>query len=284
MPANLYPSSGATVPASLLLVDAQDNARSSIAENLRRKGYLVDEVDSGEAAFARLETFVCDLILMDVALPGADGVVVMHRLRADYPNIPVVILTSHATVESAVAAVKLNVIDYLLKPCKIDDLVLAITRSLEERAQQLRQQKLLALVGAAMEALNEPVKVSPPLPTPVATPAPIPAPSVDQVDPGVVTLDREKRQLILRMNPPRTIDLTEGELSVLVALMQKPNQVLSYNDLAKSALGYEGMDKWTVESVIRSTVFRLRHKIEAGPDAPCLIRTVRGRVYFFSPV
>jgi two-component system OmpR family response regulator len=111
------------------------------------------------------------------------------------------------------------------------------------------------------------------------------APSVlrDVLRVGTLELDRQKRQVTLQTHPPRTVELTEGEQSILVVLMEKPNQVLSYNDLAKLALGYEGMDKWTVESVIRSTVFRLRHKIEAGPDAPCLIRTVRGRGYFFSP-
>lgn len=283
-PDKLAPSLPVTVLASLLLVDAQVNPRVCTAENLRRKGYGVDEAASGEEAFGQLETHSYDLVLIDVALPGSDGVAVMRRLRVDYPDLSIVVLTSHATVESAVAAVKLNVVDYLLKPCKIDDLVLTITRSLEERAQQLRQQKLLALVGAAMEALREPEKTAPVTPTAVTKPTPAPALFVDDANSGVVALDRAKRQLTLHTIPPRTIDLTEGELSVLVALMEKPNEVLSYNDLAKSALGYEGMDKWTVESVIRSTVFRLRHKIETGPNAPCLIRTVRGRGYFFSPV
>ncbi|MBI5029683.1 MAG: response regulator transcription factor [Chloroflexi bacterium] len=274
----------ATTLASLLLVDAQISARACTAENLRLRGYAVVEASSGEEAFAHLETYPCDLVVLDVALRGTDGVTVMRRLRADYPDLPLIVLTSHPTVESAVAAVKLNVVDYLTKPCKTDDLVLTITRALEARAQQLRQQKLLALVGAAMEALREPATVTQSISVPIATPTPVPTLSSEVKNSGIVELDRSKRQLKLRMNPPRIIDLTEGELSVLIALMEKPNQVLSYNDLAKSALGYEGMDKWTVESVIRSTVFRLRHKIETGPDAPCLIRTVRGRGYFFSPV
>jgi DNA-binding response OmpR family regulator len=71
-------------------------------------------------------------------------------------------------------------------------------------------------------------------------------------------------------------------MSILVAMIEHPNQVLSCNQLADAALGYQGLDKWTVESLIRSCVFRLRQKIEATPGAPRLIRTVRGRGYYIS--
>lgn len=262
-------------------MDAQANSRNFAVENLRQKGYAVDEAASGDEVLAKAKSKSYDLVVLDVALPKSDGVAVMRDLRAQRPDLPIIVLTTHATVDSAVAAVKLNVVDYMLKPCKIDDLVLTISRALDERAQQLRHQRLLALVGEAMNVLHQPD-------APIEQ-VPLPAPSgkatssSEMLRVGALTLDRQKRQAILDTQPPRTIELTEGELSILVALMEKPNQVLSYNELAKLALGYEAMDKWTVESVIRSTIFRLRHKIESGPDTPCLIRTVRGRGYFFSP-
>lgn len=267
--------------ASLLVVDAQDNARRLAVDYLNRKGYAADEASSGQAALAKLESRPYDLVILDVALPGTNGVEFMSRLRKARPDLPIVVLTAHATVESAVAAVKLNVVDYMLKPCQPEDLILTISRALEERAEQLRHQRLLALVGEAMNALRQPEAAATLLPD--RTVPLSPAVSGDMLRVGTLALDRQKRQVTLHTNPPRTVELTEGELSILVVLMEKPNQVLSYNDLAKTALGYEGMDKWTVESVIRSTVFRLRHKLEPGPDTPCLIRTVRGRGYFFSP-
>lgn len=270
------------VEASLLVVDAQANSRDFVAENLRQMGYEVDEAICGEEALARVESKPYDLVVMDVVLPTSDGVEVMRRLRTQRPGLPIIVLTTHATVESAIAAVKLNVVDYMLKPCRIEDLVLTISRALDERAQQLRHQRLLALVGEAMNVLREPDTRTEQVP--LSSPSHPAASSTEMLHVGALALDRHKRQAILNTNPPRTVELTEGELSILVALMEKPNQVLSYNDLAKTALGYEAMDKWTVESVIRSTIFRLRHKIESGPDMPCLIRTVRGRGYFFSPV
>jgi DNA-binding response OmpR family regulator len=204
----------------------------------------------------------------------------MRRARHTHQDLLIVVLTAHATVESAIAAVKLNAVDYMIKPCKLDDLSVTIARALAASAQQMRHQHLLSLVGEAMDALRQP-KTADPAPAPPAAP-PVPARALD-LQVGVLRLDRQKRQATLEINPPHIVELTEGECSILVALMERPNQVLSYGDLAKTALGYDGMDKWTVESVIRSTVFRLRHKIEPGPSTPCLIRTVRGRGYFFSP-
>lgn len=271
----------APVPAeaSLLVIDAQDSARRLTVDFLNHKGFATDEASSAHEALAKLENRTYDLVILDVALPGVNGVEIMSRLRTLRPEVLIVVLTAHATIESAMAAVRLNIVDYILKPCKPEDLYLTISRALAERTEQLRRQRLVALVGEAMNALRQPETAAEPLPAPVSV---LPTVSVDILRVGTLALDRQTRQVILHTNPPRTVELTEGELSILVVLMEKPNQVLSYNDLAKTALGYEGMDKWTVESVIRSTVFRLRHKLEPGPDTPCLIRTVRGRGYFFS--
>jgi DNA-binding response OmpR family regulator len=268
------------VKARLLVADAEASSRALVAETLRRDGYSVDEVGSSGEALQFLESQPCDLVVLDIILPGIGGVEVMRQARQMHRDLLIVVLTAHATVESAIAAVKLNAVDYVIKPCKLDDLSVTIARALEERAQEARHHHLLSLVGEAMDALRQPKLADP---APVLPPAPtIPIRSTD-LQVGVLTLDRQKRQVTLDITPPHVVELTEGECSILVALMEKPNQVLSYNDLAKTALGYDGMDKWTVESVIRSTVFRLRHKIEPGPNTPVLIRTVRGRGYFFSP-
>jgi len=154
---------------------------------------------------------------------------------------------------------------------------------LQERSKQLHRQRLFDMVGEAMDTLRQTEKVAAPSPIPaVLAPEPLAlAPGLLRV--GPLMLDREKRLAMLENDPAHTVELTENEVSILVALMEHPNQVLSCNQLADAALGYEGLDKWTVESLIRSCVFRLRQKIEPSPDMPHLIRTVRGRGYFFAP-
>ncbi|MBI5302715.1 MAG: response regulator transcription factor [Chloroflexi bacterium] len=256
----------------LLVVDDDDNVRQPIAKFLQLKGCRVDQVSSGEEALQRVAGETYDLMIVDLVLPGMSGSEIMRRARELRHDLLIVVLTAHASAESAILAVKLNAVDYLLKPCKSEDLYLVIARAMEERAQQLRRQHLVNMIGDVMDALRDPSE-SAPAPRASASPPPLES---------MLELVRDKRMAILHTRPPHTVELTESEISILVALMEQPNQVLSVNQLARS-VGYVGMDKWTVENVIRSVVFRLRQKLEAGPDAPQLIRTVRGRGYFFSP-
>lgn len=264
---------------SLLIVDGEPKARSALVAALRQRGYRVEETGSGPEALARLELATYDLLLLDLGVPGVSGVDLLLRARLMCRDLPIILLTAQATLDSAIAAVKADVIDYVLKPYKTNDLLVTISRALAERAEQQRRQHLLEMVGEAMSALQQlELKESVPPPASNGNGA-----VKNLVQVGTLALDPEKRTVILQTDPPRTIELTEGEASILMTLMEKPNEVFSYSQLAKKALGYEGMDKWTVESVIRSSVFRLRQKIEPGPNAPHLICTVRGRGYYFSP-
>lgn len=266
--------------ASLIIVDADAGARSLLANTLERRGFRVEEAGTGQEALGFLETGPIDLMVVDMAIPGMTGVELMLRARLMRRDLLIIVLTAQATLESAIAAVRTDVVDYMLKPCRADDLILTITRALAEHAEQMRHQRLLEMVGEAMEALHR----KPPTETPTKPLdlfADALAPELLRV--GDLSLDRQKRLATLTTNPPRTVELTEGEASILTALMERPNEVFTYNQLAKTALGYEGMDKWTVESIIRSSVFRLRQKIEPGPDSAHLICTVRGRGYYFSP-
>jgi DNA-binding response OmpR family regulator len=274
--------------ARLLIVDDEINVRSTLGEFLEQRGYHVGEARSGHEALTLLTNAPYDLMVLDMLMPEMSGVEVMRRAREVRPDLAIIVLTAHASVENAIAAVKSNVTDYLLKPCNLNDLAVTISRTLQERAQQLHRRHLLDMVGEAMDTLRQTERVTELSPVPAMTsPAPLaalqlPAPAPDLLRVGPLMLDRQKRLAMLENDPVHTVELTENEVSVLVALMEHPNQVLSCNQLADAALGYEGLDKWTVESLIRSCVFRLRQKIEPSPDTPHLIRTVRGRGYFFA--
>ncbi len=272
--------------ARLLIVDDELNVRATLGEFLEQRGYHVGEARSGHEALTLLTNAPYDLMVLDMLMPEMSGVEVMRRAREVCPDLAIIILTAHASVENAIAAVKSNVTDYMLKPCDLNDLAVTISRTLQERAKQLHRQRLFDIVGEAMDTLRQTEKVAEPSPIP-AVPALLaafqsPAPASDLLRVGPLMLDRQKRLAMLENDPVHSVELTENEVSILVALMEHPNQVLSCNQLADAALGYEGLDKWTVESLIRSCVFRLRQKIEPSPDTPHLIRTVRGRGYFFA--
>ena len=283
-------SSGWTagLEAQLLVVDDEPHLRISMQELLRRRGYRVEAAASGAEALSLLQGAPFDLMVLDLHMPGMNGVEVMRRARQMRPDLSIIVLTAHASVDSAISAVKHDVTDYLLKPCSVDDLILTIVRALQERTRQIQRDRLLNMVSEAMGVLRQtdsPTAVAP-APAPAMPPrvSPAPEPAQSHLRVGPLTLDHQKRLVFLSSDPSRTVELTESEVAILVAMMEHPNQVFSCKQLADKALGYDGLDKWTVESMIRSCIFRLRQKMQGDPEAPHLIRTVRGRGYYFSPI
>ena len=253
----------------LLIVDADTPNRMTLAHALAQK-YTVHQAVSGQDALQQLAAQSFVVMVLDPVRLGMNEAELMRRARDVDRSVLFIILTAHPTIDSTIAAIRANVFDYLLKPCVETDVIRSIERALESRAKQTRQDRLLSMVHQVLSELDgdtqEPALVEP---------APIKLPTG-------VALDREKRMVTLQTTPPQQVELTEGEVALLGAMMEKPNRVLTCAQLAQLALGYNGMDKWTVESVIRSSIFRLRQKLEPTPDTPKVIHTVRGRGYYYA--
>jgi DNA-binding response OmpR family regulator len=269
------PSSKAGRRARLLVVDDESSVRAGLQDFLSMIGYHVEEAASGREALKLLKSASYDLMVLDIRMPGMSGIEVMQHTRKIYPDLPIIVLTAHASVESAIAAVKSEAVDYMLKPFDAEDLAAAIAQTLQERAERLRHQHLLDLIGETLNTLDE-KESSTPLPlTPTTSPERF-------LIVGSVTLDRQKRLLVMQGDPPRTVELSDSEMDILAALMERPHQVLSCSQLVQAAMGYE-VDEYEAQNQVRLYIHRLRRKIEANPNTPRLICTVRGRGYFFSP-
>jgi two-component system OmpR family response regulator len=107
----------------VLLVDDEPDFTGPLAERLRRRGFTVTVADNGEQALARVHTATPDVVLLDVRMPGLDGISTMQRLRADHPHIEVILLTGHESVRSGVDGMRRGAFDYLAKPIAIEELV-----------------------------------------------------------------------------------------------------------------------------------------------------------------
>ncbi len=259
----------------LLIVDDEQNIRSAIARALTLKGYQAEEASNGRSALQLLQQSCYDLMLLDMRMPEMDGVEVMHRARQIQPDLPIIVLTGHATLESAIAAVKSDAIDYLLKPASLHDIVATVSNALQSRAEQVQHQHLLRVMSDAMAALTH--TATPDTPTPASI-----EPTADRFrQAGTLTLDRQKRLVIISGEWPRTIELTEGEATVFDHLLSQPDVVQSCRHLVYAAWGYEQAEP-EAQSLIRPYIFRLRQKIETDPNQPHFIRTVRGRGYVFT--
>src|ERR671910_3125132 len=100
---------------SVLIVDDEAGVRSALSGVLRDEGYQVDAVESGEACLDRVSRAAYDVIVLDVWLPGIDGLATLERLRQRHVDAQVIMISGHGSVESAVRATKLGAFDFLEK-------------------------------------------------------------------------------------------------------------------------------------------------------------------------
>ncbi|RPI54354.1 MAG: response regulator, partial [Acidobacteria bacterium] len=105
--------------ASVLIVDDEPGVRSALSGVLRDEGYDVDSVDSGEQCLDRLVRDVFDVVVLDVWLPGIDGLATLGRLRQMKIDSQVVMISGHGNIESAVKAIKMGAFDFVEKPLSL---------------------------------------------------------------------------------------------------------------------------------------------------------------------
>lgn len=135
--------------ASVLIVDDDDILRRALGDRCRHWGHLVEVAADGVTALALAERLAFDIVVLDLAMPGLDGLEVLDRLRAQDCGADVVVLSAHGSVEKAVAAIKRGAVDFLTKPADLDLLARAIDRALDRRR--------LARVSAAGDLGDVPV-------------------------------------------------------------------------------------------------------------------------------
>ncbi len=148
---------------SILVVDDESGVRASLAAVLRDEGYTVDAVESGEACLTALERQRHELLLLDVWLPQLDGLETLERVRRLDPDLPVIVISGHGNIETAVKAIRLGAHDFVEKPLSLEKIVLTVKNALRQRRleaenRELKQQveERNAMVGqsAAMQTLR----------------------------------------------------------------------------------------------------------------------------------
>jgi two-component system nitrogen regulation response regulator NtrX len=156
---------------TILIVDDEPGVRTALSGVLRDEGYDVEAVSSGEACLDRVTRGAVDLIVLDVWLPGMDGLDTLARLRERQVDAQIVLISGHGNIESAVRAIKLGAFDFVEKPLSLDKTVLVVRNALrqrrleaENRALRARVDRNLTMVGEsyAMRQLREQVAMAAP--------------------------------------------------------------------------------------------------------------------------
>jgi two-component system nitrogen regulation response regulator NtrX len=157
--------------AAILVVDDEPGVRSSLSGVLRDEGFEVDAVATGEECLDRAARASYDVIVLDVWLPGIDGLATLQRLRERKIDAQVVMISGHGNIESAVRAIKMGAFDFVEKPLSLDKTVLVVRNALRQRALETENRALRARVDRqhvmigesfAMRRLREQVEMAAP--------------------------------------------------------------------------------------------------------------------------
>ena len=119
----------------VLMVDDEAQFRATTQKILNKKGFETRLAASGEEALEKLDEKP-DVVILDIKMPGMDGIQVLRKIKVDHPLVEVILLTGHGTTETAIQGMKLGAFDYLLKPADFEDLKKKLTGAKKKKEEQ----------------------------------------------------------------------------------------------------------------------------------------------------
>ena len=238
-------SGGKCMAQRVLLIEDDRDIAELLAMHLRDEGYEVSSYHDGSEGLAAAKAETFDLLVLDLMLPGTDGLTICRELRNHEAYLPILMLTAKSSELDRVLGLELGADDYLTKPFSIRELV-ARVKALLRRADAMRAQETTA-------------------------------PSSRQVlQCGDIRIDAERRTVQIE---GKTVELTAKEFDLLFYFASHPGRVYSRIQLLDQVWGY-GHEGY--EHTVNSHINRLRGKIEQDPANPRYILTVWGVGYKFA--
>lgn len=229
-----------------LVVEDELPVRDLLRLHLELAGFEVEESGDGREALRRLREIAYNLVILDVMLPGLDGVSLCRAIRTGGPNVstPILMLTARDTESDKVLGLESGADDYLTKPFGIRELIARVNAITRRHARDDDS----------------------------------PAPTQKRTSAANVQLDPERREAIVRGTP---IELTRQEFDLLYQLARRPGIVFSRAALLQNVWSD---DTYVTERTVDTVISRLRRKIERDPQDPELILTAWGVGYKFVDV
>ena len=233
------------MPKKILIIEDNQDLARLVESHLRDLSFEVELTFDGQAGLAKARAENYDLIILDLMLPGLDGLEICRRLRRQSKYVPILMLTAKSSEMDRVVGLELGADDYVTKPFSIPELlarVKAIFRRVEELSEGVREE-----TAAVIKA-------------------------------GNLVIDLARRTAALKDRP---LDLTAKEFDLLVHFARNPGKVYTRSQLLDMVWGY-GHDGY--EHTVNSHINRLRSKIEKDSADPDYILTVWGVGYKFAEI
>ena len=233
------------------MVDDEPVARQSLTDILKLEGFAVTSAPNGQAAVEYVRTHSVDVMIVDLRMPGMDGLEVVQVLNQLSPETEVILLTAFGSTETAIQALRLRIHDYLLKPSSPAQIISSVKKALTHRAAKIQ------LRDSDADNVDESIEV------------------VTLTDGTEIDLSR--RQIKYKS---KVEHLTPAEGRLLRILIKNEGKVFSHRELVLLVQGYDTSQREAPE-ILRPLVSRLRHKLEQFPLLSEQVVSVRGTGYLY---
>jgi DNA-binding response OmpR family regulator len=254
---------------SILIIDDEPNLRRSLGLILQRAGYAVTTASDAAEALHLLQAGAYDLTFLDIKLPDQNGIQFLPQLRELYPEMPILILTAHATLDTAIGAVRLGARDYLLKPIDPETILTRVESLLKEAKPKRRREitsQLQDLLAELQSIDNKEARHD------------APEKVVPSTDPtrylkcGNLTLDRHTHSVTLENC---NTSMPPSAFEYLVTLARHSPHPVTYEKLVSESQGYQHISRAEAREIARWQMHEIRKLLEPDPRQPRLIITVR---------
>jgi DNA-binding response OmpR family regulator len=232
--------------ARVLIVDDEEIARISLAEILRLEGYDIRMASGGQAAVEALHAETFDAMILDLKMPGMSGIDVLKAIVDDLPDLKVIVLTAHGSMDTAIQALRFRVHDYMLKPVLPGQIIECIESALVSHS---------AAMDERFDGPERPKRYY-------------------QLTPGI-ELDTNKRLITWQ---DQSLSLTPTEARLMVVLTEAAGQMISHAELVFHCQGYR-VNNEEAAKILRPVVSRLRQKMSILPGWTEWITNIRGAGY-----
>jgi len=259
-----------SISRTILIIDDEPNLRRSLGLILQRAGYMITTASNAAEALQFLQSGGFDLAFLDIKLPDQSGIQLLPKIKDLYADMPVLILTAHATLDTAIEAVRLGARDYLLKPVDPEDILARVSSVLTEQKPPKRRREIAAQMQSLLAELqsidgSEVPTLDMTIPSPPADPARF-------LKCGSLVLDRHTRSV---QSNGRDVTLPPSTFDYLVALVRHSPDPVSYEKLVEESQEYQHLSRAEAREIARWQMHELRKLLEPDPRHPQMVITVR---------
>ena len=253
----------------ILIIDDEPALRQTLAAILKRSGYSPTMAGTKQEGMQKLQEDTFSLLFLDIKLPDGLGIEMLPEIRQINPEMPVIILTAHATLDAAMQAVRGGARDFLLKPIDPAAILERVSQVLAESKQPKRQKEIISQVQDLLAELGSP---TPAAPQPLTVEGGVSDPNDGRfISCGSIRADLHTRHLMI---DDAVISLPSSSFDYLVTLMRNSPEAVSFENLVMESQGYS-CTRVEARDITRWHIHKIRKAIEKDTSDPQHLITVR---------